>query len=103
LSTFFHFLSNRHVAADQRNSVATAYLIAGARDRHIQIANAARNNALGKGRHAVRIAGAHAQHNLFRAVTERRKQMVPDHILHLLRVEHGDNDATHWFRQLRDR
>src|SRR5262249_42290889 len=41
----FHFLSNRHVAADQRNSVATAYLIAGARDRHIQIANAARNNA----------------------------------------------------------
>jgi hypothetical protein len=98
-----HRVDHGTIAADQGDAIAAPHLIAGAGHRHIQIADAARDNTAGQRRHAIGIARAHAQHDLVRMIAERRQQMVLNHVLDLIGAVHRDNDAARGTGEFSDR
>src|SRR6185437_6433893 len=82
------------IAAYQCHTIAAANLIARAGDRHVQVPDATRDNPFRECCHPIRIAGAHAQHRLSGAVAERGQQMALDYLLHLVGIEHRNDDAA---------
>ena len=98
----FHFVRDRRVPSDQRNTVATTHLIAGAGYGHVEVADAARTDTICERGHPIRVAGAHAQDDLSRSPTECGQKRVLDNILDLIGVEDRKNDAARGLGEIRD-
>src|SRR5579862_4313876 len=87
------------IAADKADAVALANLLAGARHRRFQKAQAV-SDAVGECGDPIRVAGRGAEHDLARS---RGQQRSLDDLFDLISVEHGEHDRIAFFRDLRDR
>ena len=90
------------IAADQADALAAGDLAAGAGDRGLEQAQAARGDALAERGDAVGIAGAGAEHDATRIVAERGEQLVLDDLLDLVGAEDGEDDGAAVAREIGD-
>ena len=64
------------------------------RHRRFEKTEAALRNTRAERRDPIRVARAGAQHDLAGTLTERRQYSVLDHLLDLIRTEHGQHDGV---------